>query len=273
MDITDISQKPLGVFDSGLGGLTALRRLRSLCPNEDIVYFGDTGRVPYGTKSAEIIRKYALQDARFLKSFDCKAILVACGTVSANAIDELKAEYGDAVMGVIEPTVNKAAKITKKGGTVLILGTEATVESGAYEKLLTKIRPDIKVERKACPMFVPLVENGYTDAENPAVKAIVSDYLSPFAGKADTAILGCTHYPLLCDAIEKALVGTVTVDSGSAAAEMMRDYLVKSGLAAKKSGGKTSLYVSDGVRNFEKLAGAFLGSPVCEAKKTDIEKY
>ncbi len=269
----DISERPLGVFDSGLGGLTALKKLKALCPNENIIYFGDTGRVPYGTKSTEIIRKYAMQDARFLKSFDCKAILVACGTVSANAMEQLKAECGDSVVGVIEPTVKKASMLTKEGGTVLILGTEATVESGAYEKLLKELRPDIKVECKACPMFVPLVENGYTDAENPAVKVIVSDYLAPFAGKVDTVILGCTHYPLLCDAIEKALVGAVTVDSGSAAAEMMRDYLETKGLASKKSGGKTSLFVSDGVRNFEKLAGAFLGEPVCEAEKTDIEKY
>lgn len=265
-----MNDMPLGVFDSGLGGLTALRVLKTICPSENIIYFGDTGRVPYGTKSAETIKKYAVQDAAFLKSFGVKAILAACGTVSANAMDELKSDTF--VMGVIKPTVDKAAALTKKGGTVLILGTEATIESGAYEKYLSKLRPDIKVLKKACPMFVPMVENGYTDKDDEAVKKIVSDYLSEFCGKADTAILGCTHYPLLINAISAVLSETVLVDSGAAAAEAMRDYLRENGLESK-NGGKISLYVSDGVRNFENLATRFLGESPESVEKVDIEKY
>ena len=214
----ELKNMPLGVFDSGLGGLTALKELKAICPGEDIVYFGDTGRVPYGSKSAETIKRYAVEDARFLKSFGVKAILVACGTVSANAMNELKSSVGDGVMGVIEPTVDMADELTEKGGTVLILGTEATIASKAYEKLLAQKRPDIKFISQACPLFVPLAENGYTSKDNVAVKAIVNDYVGKYKDKADTVILGCTHYPLLYNAIADVLPNSKLISSGAAAA-------------------------------------------------------
>ncbi len=269
----DLNNCPLGVFDSGLGGLTALKELKALCPNENIIYFGDTGRVPYGTKSAQTIKRYALEDARFLKSFGVKAILVACGTASTNALAELQAEFGDCVMGVIEPTVDKAASLTKKGGTVLVLGTEATICSGVYEKLLSAQRSDVKIISRACPLFVPLVENGYTDADNAAVSAIVSDYIGEYKGRVDTVILGCTHYPLLTDAISKALPDAVLVNSGSEGARGIKEFLEKGSLCAKDKKGSTEIYVSDNVRNFEKFASAFLGEMPESVTKINIEDY
>lgn len=269
----DEKSKPLGVFDSGVGGLTALRRLREICPNEDIIYFGDTGRVPYGTKSAQLIRKYALQDARFLESFGVKAILVACGTVSANAMDELKNGSKVHVMGVISPAVEKAVKLTKTNGKVLILGTEATIESHAYGRLLCDIRPDIKVLTKACPMFVPLAENGLTSYSHPAVKALVEEYLWEFRDEApDCVILGCTHYPLLAGAVSEVLPESALIDTGRAAAEEMKEYLISQGLD-NCGGGNISVYVSDRVRNFGRLAADFLCEDIGEAQKVDIEKY
>lgn len=265
-------RKPLGIFDSGLGGLTALRELKALCPGEDIVYFGDTGRVPYGTKSAVTIKKYALQDTAFLKSLGVKAILAACGTVSANAMDVLSDGSDICVMGVIEPTVKRASELTEKGGTVLILGTEATVESRSYERVLCELRPDIKVRTKACPMFVPLVENGFTDPSHPAVSAIVHEYLDSFAADTDTVILGCTHYPLLADAIKGVLKNAAVVNSGAAAALCVKDYLEKNGLS-NRDGGSVKIYVSDGVRNFERIASAFMGCPVSGVEKASVENF
>lgn len=269
----DLKQSPLGVFDSGLGGLTALKELKALCPNENIIYFGDTGRVPYGTKSAQTIKRYALEDAQFLKSFGVKAILVACGTVSTNAMAELHEVFGDCVMGVIEPTVEKACAVTRENGTLLVLGTEATICSGVYEKLVSSMRPDIKIISKACPLFVPLVENGYTDADNTAVFSIVSDYVGEYADCADTVILGCTHYPLLTNAIKKVLPYAVLVNSGTEGARGIKEYLEKNSLAAEREKGNTQIYVSDGVRNFEKFAGAFLGQTPESVTKINIEDY
>lgn len=269
----DLKNSPLGVFDSGLGGLTALKELKALCPNENIIYFGDTGRVPYGTKSPETIKRYALEDARFLSSFGVKAILVACGTVSTNAMGELHEAFGDGVMGVIEPTVKAACDKTKKGGTVLVLGTEATICSGVYEKLISDMRPDLKIASKACPLFVPLVENGYTDADNAAVTAIVDDYIGEYKGKADTVILGCTHYPLLTDAIGKALPEAVLISSGAEGARGIKEYLEKNSLCSDEKTASTEIYVSDGVRNFEKFASAFLGETPESVTKINIEDY
>ncbi|MBO4452959.1 MAG: glutamate racemase, partial [Clostridia bacterium] len=186
---------PIGIFDSGLGGLTALAELNRLMPDEKIIYFGDNARIPYGTKSVEVIKKFALQDTRFLLSRGVKAILVACGTVSSNCLPEVRAEAGIPVIGVIEPASVKAAAIAGKDGCVAVLGTGATVKSGAYERELESLGVR-KIVSKACPMFVPLVENGYADSD--AARLIAHDYLDGLAKeKPDCVILGCTHYPIL----------------------------------------------------------------------------
>ena len=170
--------RPIGVFDSGLGGLTAVRELARLMPEEDLIYFGDTGRVPYGGRSRDAIIQYARQDVAFLRSFDPKAIVIACGTVSATALSVLQAENDIPVFGVVEPAVHAAAQCTENGRVGLI-GTRASIRSGAYEALLERLRPGAEVTARACPLFVPLVENGRFDPGDVVAETVAAEYLSP----------------------------------------------------------------------------------------------
>ena len=193
--------RPIGVFDSGLGGLTAVRELRQLLPSENIIYFGDTARVPYGGRSAEILLKYARQDVRFLRSHDIKAILVACGTVSTTALPQLRQESDIPILGVVEPACRRAAAVTRNRRVGLI-ATAASVRSGAYQRSLRQLDPDIAVTAKACPLFVPLVENGRFRRGDVVIETVAREYLEPLRREGlDTLILGCTHYPLLTDII------------------------------------------------------------------------
>ncbi|MDD5923612.1 MAG: glutamate racemase [Clostridia bacterium] len=250
---------PIGVFDSGLGGLTCVKKLRKILPNENIIYFGDTGRVPYGNRSNETIKKYAYQDASFLKSKNVKAIIAACGTVSSVAT-ELESDLDVFYTGVLKPTATKAVSYTKNG-KIAVLGTSATIRSGSYEREIKTINPDIEVIVQDCPLFVPLVENGFTNKDNEITKLTVEHYLKniKFLG-ADTVILGCTHYPII-----KAIIGEYLgmevklIDSGSATAYHCADYLREHDLL-NSSGvpGKTEYYVSDTEESFRKLAGIFL---------------
>ena len=191
------NRKPIGVFDSGWGGLTALGALRRLMPNEDVIYFGDSARIPYGTKSPTVIKKFALQDTRFLMSLGVKAILIACGTVSSNCLDDVEAVAGVPVVGVIDEAARQAADIAKNGkNRVAVLGTSATVNSGAFEKELRKNGVG-EIINQACPMFVPLVENWHHSVEDTATNAIVSEYIDPVAKKSpDAVILGCNICPV-----------------------------------------------------------------------------
>ena len=192
-----MDDRPIGVFDSGLGGLTAVRELCRLLPEEDIVYFGDTGRVPYGSRSRETIVKYAQQDVAFLRTFDLKAIVIACGTVSTTALDVLAAENPMPVLGVVAPAAEAAARATRNGKIGLI-GTQATIRSGAYERLIHGENAGARMLSQACPLFVPLVENGRFRPGDVVIETVAAEYLAPLreAG-VDTLVLGCTHYPLL----------------------------------------------------------------------------
>ena len=204
------------VFDSGLGGLTTVRELMRLLPGEDIVYFGDTGRVPYGSRSKETIRKYARQDVAFLRTFDLKAIVIACGTVSTTALDLLAAENPIPVMGVVEPAARAAARATRSDAIGLI-GTQATIRSGAYERYISALHPGARILSKACPLFVPLVENGRFHRGDIVIETVVEEYLSPMkeAG-VDTLVLGCTHYPLLEEVISADMGPDVTLINAGA---------------------------------------------------------
>ena len=268
------NRKPIGVFDSGLGGLTALGALRRILPDEDIVYFGDSARIPYGTKSPSVIKKFALQDTRFLMSKDVKAILIACGTVSSNCLDEVASVAGVPVVGVITEAAKQAADIAKKGkGRVAVLGTSATVNSGAFEKELLKNGVD-EIINKACPMFVPLVESWHHSVDDAATNAIVSEYLAEVAlHSPDAVILGCTHYPLLSEVIAKYLPETVLISSGEAAAYGIKAFLEKNGML-NPVGGKTEFYTSGGERLFAENASRFLGEDIAvSATHIDIENY
>ncbi len=267
-------ERYIGVFDSGLGGLTNVKELLRLLPGENIVYFGDTGRVPYGSRSNETIIKYTLQDIRFLKSFPLKMVIIACGTVSSIALDAAKSQVDVPVVGVVEPSIKKAISLTKNG-KIGIIGTEGTIKSGSYGNKILKENGNYKVFEKACPLFVPLVENGYID--NEATKIIARDYLLPLkASGIDTLILGCTHYPLLTDVVKEIMGEEVAlVSPGVETAHFAREYLSENGLLnTSGKNGETRYYVSDSVDKFSCLASKFLGTVIeDEVKKINIEEW
>lgn len=269
-----MNSSAIGVFDSGLGGLTAVKELIKILPNEDIVYFGDTGRVPYGTRSRETIISYARQDLRFLASHNIKIALVACGTISAVALDILKSEHEFEVVGVIESAACAAASRTKNK-KVAVLGTGATIKSGAYERALKAIDPSIETIGVACPLFVPLVENGHIGEGDPITKEAVKLYLSRVAEfGADTVIMGCTHYPLIAKAIGD-FVGedVLLINPGREAARAVKDLLLDADMLGQ-SNGNHRFYVSDSVDNFETLGSMFIKQSINgEVAKIDIEKY
>lgn len=244
----------IGVFDSGLGGLTAVRRLHEVLPHEHIVYFGDTGRVPYGTRSAETIIKYTRQDVQFLMQFDPKAIIVACNTVSAVALQQVAAETPVPMFGVVEPACLRALALTKNG-RIGVIGTAATIRSQAYEAYLRKARASLMLYTAACPLFVPLVENGRFAADDKVAQIVVSEYLEPFKeAQVDTLILGCTHYPLLRDVIAQYLGKQVTlIDSGAAAVDFARQKVTRG-----CGSGRTEYFVSDDPDTFRAYASMFL---------------
>lgn len=269
-----MDNRPIGIFDSGLGGLTAVRALRKILPHENIVYFGDTARVPYGTRGVETIKKFALSDLKFVNSLDVKAVLAACGTVSSVAMPELKSASEVYITGVVEATAKKALESTKNG-FIGIVGTSATIKSGSYVKYINSHDPSVKTIAKACPMFVPLVENGYSSAEDPVVKLVVEEYLSEMKELGvDTVILGCTHYPILREAIGNFLGNNVVlVDSGSESASEIAAYLKENNmLSDNNENGIIEYYVSDNVEGFAENAGVFLSEEISgNVKKAHID--
>lgn len=271
-----MDRRAIGVFDSGMGGLTTVRELERRLPHEDIIYFGDTGRVPYGSRSPETILRYARQDVAFLRTFDLKAIVIACGTVSSIALEALSKECPVPVIGVVEPAAQAAAKATQNGKVGLI-GTKGTISSGAYVRALRELRPEVEVTAQACPLFVPLVENGRFRKGDPLVELVVSEYLEPFkAAGVDTLVLGCTHYPLLADAIGGYLGPDVTlISSGAACVETVAQTLAEKGLETDNPGtGARRYFASDSPESFEALASIFLGEDIHhQAIQIAIEAY
>lgn len=268
--------RAIGVFDSGLGGLTAVRELRRLLPEERLVYFGDTGRVPYGGRSKETIIKYARQDVAFLRQFDLKAVVIACGTVSTTALEAMAAENDIPIWGVVGPAVRAALEATQTGRIGLV-GTAATIRSGAYERALSALDPTVKVTARACPLFVPLVENGRTQAGDVVIETMCAEYLAPVkAARVDTLMLGCTHYPLLREVIGSYMGDSVKlIDVGAACARTVADELEgRDMLAPAGTAGECRYYVSDTVDGFSTLASRFLGRDVSgHVERVDIDKY
>lgn len=260
-----MSESPIGIFDSGLGGLTAVKELMSVLPQENIIYFGDTGRVPYGNRSRETIIKYANQDAAFLMSKGVKMIIAACGTVSSVATN-----LGDGLSvpftGVVKPTA-AAAVNTTRNGKIGIIGTSATINSGSYKKEIMKFNDRITVYEQDCPLFVPLVENGFISEKDEIVRLVAEHYLAPLRkADIDTLILGCTHYPIIAKVISECVGRNVNlIDSGRETALYAADILRKQKLL-NTSGklGKNSYYVSDTVDDFSRLAGIFLGKTITD---------
>lgn len=269
--------RPIGIFDSGLGGLTAAGELARLLPTERIVYFGDTGRVPYGSRSQETILKYARQDVAFLKSFGLKAVVIACGTVSTVAIRQLKAENDLPIIGVVEPAGLAAATATHNGRVGLI-GTQASVRSGAYERVIASVRPDIQVTAIPCPLLVPLIEAGRIHQGDLVIETVVSEYLAPMKeADIDTLVLGCTHYPLLKHIISQQMgPGVTLIDTGEQCALEAARLLRESDMLAPpdRKEGKRQYYVSDAPAGFVRTATLFLGEEIEDAvERVDIDRY
>lgn len=259
----------IGIFDSGLGGLTAVKEIRRLTPGEELIYFGDTGRVPYGTRSAETILRYAEQDAAFLCSQKVDAIVVACGTVSTTALSHLQKTLTVPVIGVVEPSAEAAVK-TAKNGKIAVIGTAATIRSGAFERALKALAPSLEITTQACPLFVPLVESGFTAPDCEITRLACEHYLSPIKESgADTLILGCTHYPIIAPIIEKVLPGVTLISSGAEAAKKAVALLGR-----KEGSGSARYYVSDDPALFTASASLFLGEELTgKVEKIDIGAY
>jgi len=259
-----MDKRPIGVFDSGLGGLTVVKKLAELLPNENIIYLGDTGRVPYGPRSKETIIKYAHQDAAFLADFDIKAMVIACNTVCSVAFSTLENEYEIPVFEVVGAPVRAAAEQTKNG-KIGVIGTAATIRSNAYEKALKDLDPELTVISEQCPLFVPLVEEGWIGAVDEAALSIAERYLEPLReSDVDTLILGCTHYPLLRDVISKIMGPDVTlIDSGSETAKQVeKDLEHRKMLSESETEGSIRYFVTDSIEGFSNVASRYLESDV-----------
>jgi glutamate racemase len=246
--------KPIGVFDSGVGGLTVVKALRELLPNEDIVYLGDTARVPYGNKSAETVERYALELAKILIAENAKLIVVACNTVSSVAIPKLRANVSVPVIGVIEPGANAAIAMTRNRH-IGVIGTRATIRSGAYENALRALNIHVRVTSVACPLLVPLIEEGLLDDK--LTDLTIERYLNPMANDGiDTLVLGCTHYPLLTNAIGRSLGDKVQiVDSAMNCAKAVKDLLDRQSLATTSSNtGRLDVALTDAADHFLSIA-------------------
>jgi glutamate racemase len=254
-----MNPRAVGVFDSGIGGLTVVRALLRHLPHEHLVYFGDTARVPYGNKSPDTVRRYAAEIRDWLLGLDVKMVVVACNTASAHALEDLQRTTGVPVEGVVGPGARAAAAATRSG-RVGVIGTAGTIRSGAYERAIHAIRPDVTVVAKACPLFVPLVEEGWLD--RPATRLIAHEYLDGLRERGiDTLVLGCTHYPLLKPLLADVMGPDVTlIDSAEETALAVARELEESGIEGQKDAqAEVRFAVSDAATQFERVGQAFLG--------------
>jgi glutamate racemase len=269
------SKKPIGIFDSGVGGLTVVRAVRSLLPGEDIVYLGDTARVPYGSKSRETVVRYSQACARFLLDRDIKVLLIACNTATAHALPELEAAIPLPVIGAVEPGAATAHRATRNGH-IGVIGTLGTIRSGAYEAALRVLNRGVTVTGQSCSLLVPLAEEGWTRGD--IALQVATRYLAELGARdpeIDTLVLGCTHYPLLVDVIAHAAKSVfahdvVLVDSASAMARVTSETLKACGDLRERAGaGTLGCYVTDASR-LDELAERFLGEPLASFQTTDL---
>jgi len=263
---------PIGFFDSGIGGLSVVKAFMQLMPNENIVYFGDTARVPYGSKSNDTVIEYSIQAANFLLRKNIKLLVVACNTASSVALTELRKFLTIPVIGMIEPGSKMAVEFTRNN-KIGVIGTNATINNKAYSNQLKKLNPKVKVFEKACPLFVPLAEEGWINHK--ATSMIAKEYLTEMKEKEiDTLILGCTHYPILSNIIQNAIGKKVKlIDSGSPSARLVEDYLNGRGLRNQSvHHGQSEFYVSDVPTKFREIAERFLGKKITHLHKVELEE-
>jgi len=260
-----MDRKAIGIFDSGIGGLTVVDKIFRLLPNEKIIYFGDTARVPYGNKSKETITRFSKEIVRFLLDFKVKLVVVACNTASSLSLDALKRSFSVPIIGVIKPGVKEALRATRSG-RIGVIGTEATISSNTYKKEIKALDRNAFVIQKSSPLFVPLVENRWLNGD--ITERVAKKYLSSMMNKRiDTLILGCTHYPLLKNVIQKTVGKRITlIDSSMAVAKHTRELLKKSELFTDGNRAKPKFFASDDTKKFAFLAKVFL------KKKIDVKK-
>lgn len=265
----ELVHRPIGVFDSGVGGLTVVRQIHRMFPHEEIIYLGDTARVPYGTKSPSTVKRFAIENSLFLEQEGVKMIVVACNTASAWALRELRERFDIPVIGVIQPGAFEAVNQSRQV-RIGVIGTRATIQSGSYLKAIKELRPDARVFGKSCPLLVPLVEEGWTSHE--VTLTILKEYLAPLLKRdITTLVLGCTHYPLLKRSIRKIIGSDIRlVDSASSCARFLSEKAEQFHLTIGASGranGRLSAYVTDEPEKFNQLAKRFLGSSSVSATK------
>ena len=267
---------PIGVFDSGVGGLTVAREIMRQIPNEKIVYFGDTARVPYGSKSKETVTRFSKQIVRFLRTHQVKTIGVACNTASAYALDELERETDIPVIGVLKPGAKTAAEVTRNG-KIGVIATEATIGSQMYTKYIKELNKQVTIYGKACPLFVPLVEEGLW--QDPVTDEIAKRYLTELIDiDIDTLILGCTHYPLIRSTLGRIMGENVTlVNPAYETARELKELLIAKDLlneeAPKLGENRYQFYVSDGAEKFKTFANSIIKYGILSAKTINIEQY
>ena len=264
--------RAIGIFDSGVGGLTVLRELRRQLPREELVYLGDTARVPYGTKSPQTVARYAREAARFLVGQRVKLLVVACNTASAVALDDLAAVHCLPVIGVIDPGSRRALEVTRTG-RIGVIGTEGTIRSGAYERALRAGNPAVDVCAAPCPLFVPLAEEGW--AEHPIARLAAAEYLAPLLRQGiDTLVLGCTHYPLLKRTLQEVAGPEVAlIDSAEETAKTVAALLAARGMERPPASPPASprYFVTDVAERFERVGGAFLGAPLTDVTTVTLD--
>jgi glutamate racemase len=266
---TDARQRAIGVFDSGIGGLTVLKALRETLPHEDFIYLGDTARTPYGTKSNEVILRYSRENSEFLLAKGIKLLVIACNTSSAVGLDQIAAETIVPVVGVIEPGAHSAVEASRSG-KIGVIGTEATIASGAYTRAIRALRPRSEIYTRACPLLVPLVEEGWLD--NEIARRTVEHYLASLSESGiDTLLLGCTHYPLLADLIAEVLGPRVQlVDSAVSTAAAVHERLDSLSLAQSRSHrGRESFFVTEAPERFIRVGRRFIGGAVESAVRIE----
>ncbi len=260
-----MDNRPIGIFDSGVGGLAVVKYLRKLLPNEDIIYLGDTARVPYGTRSRNIIEKYSIQDVKFLLSKSVKFVIAACGTASSVLYGRSEKNFSFHYSGIIEPTCDTAIKLSIKK-KIGIIGTSATIKLNRYQEYIKKYDKNINIYSKDCPLFVPLIENGFIESTNKITSLMVERYLEDMRGKIDTLILGCTHYPIIKNHIQDYFGKEINiVDAGFETAKFAKNYLEKNNMYNyTKKNGEVFYYITDDKDSFGKTGSIFLDEDIFE---------
>lgn len=268
-----MDNRPIGIFDSGFGGLTVVKEVIRALPNENIVYFGDNGRAPYGNKTVQTLQKFTFQDVRFLQSFDIKLLVIACNTASATSLSAILSHFSLPVVEVIDAGVRAVTELSE-GARVGVIGTKATIRSGVYQNKVLALKKGYQVTAKECPLFVPLVEEGWW--EHPIACAVAKEYLSDFLETpVEALLLGCTHYPMLKKVLSDVL-GTRTqlISSDVEVAKQVKAYLDRHEMHnSRENGAKVQFYTSDDVENFQRVGSVILDQELQHVRKVDIEKY